>query len=1556
MATLLNTRDFSSIALSAITGPTITNVQVTNSSYVPQTATALSTLTGGYITVTGTNFTSTTNIYLDYGTLVSATSVTYVSATTLHVQMPPMAAGNYIMILVTSTGSIAIRINAVAYAQTPIWISSPAIAGYNGVQLNINLSSSIGYLDTVIYSVAQGSSLPNGLTLTSTGLLSGTITGLTNNTTYNVTLVATDSENQAVPQTFTIVISTQIDTYFNQSLLINGSYLQTPYLLDSSINNNQISPVGQARSDIFNPYYGNGYYSVVFNGLTDYLYGSLNSSAFIEGQGSYTLEGYFNLNAQGGGTIPTTLGILNACLSTVSTSAYHAWGFYSSTQIAISTNNSLTYNYVTLSQSLPLFTWFHLAIVFNGTTNTGVIYYNGVQVGAWADATAYTANLNGIYMVGSMYGSTGLFKGYISSLRFVKSVAVYTSSFTPSFTIPLINYTNYTALLLCQNSSFTDNSINSSTNTITPVGVTKVSIYIPYTASSSYSTYGSGYLNGSTDYWTVPSTTNLQMLGSDFTIETNIYLTALPSTNSYYVICSKGSVANSNFEYQYSIYNNLGSYKFDLQITTNGTTVLEYQSNTTLLYINQWYNVSVSKVLNTVYFWINGTSLGQFSSTSSTLFAGSANLIIGALVGTSASYFYTGYLSNFRLTKGTGLYYLPYTPSTTQITIVANTQLLSLQFNGPVLNNGIIDLGPFNNIITRNGYVTQGSFTPFSQNGWSYYLDGTTGSIGVVISYQGSSNFNLSNVSFTIEAYIWVQTLSTNQYIVNLASSLVSPSGLVFGINSSGYPIIGNGAGTINAGSIAVSVNSWNHIAVVSNGTTCTLYTNGVANATTYNFNPNSASYVYIGKDAAGSNYFNGYVSNIRIVSGTQVYTGNFTPSTVPLTFLSNTILLTAQSNRYVDNSLTSVPLISIGNASVQAFSPFIDNTNIPNSFSGYFPGGTSTYITTSGTQIIPGSYPYTIESWINISTYASNPVIVSQGTAGNAGRTSFFVNSSGYLSYGIGGTVVTSTGTVPLNTWTYVAVVATSSTSVTFYIGNFSSGTVGLTGTPQNSALVVGGDWQGSPSITGYMSNLRISNIARSIYYAPLTYFISDLNTTLLMFVNNSGISDLSPASNALTIAGTVNLYTVNPFGNTLTQPVTYSTSAIGGSLYFNGITDYLTIPASINNFFGIGTFTVEFWLYPTTLPTTGTTYSLVDFWCNTTGSYLNGTSNTQWTTVLYSSGAVEFIYATGVNSATTITSANTININTWSHIAFVRNSAGTLNIYINGVQDSASGALGNVYLGYSNYTGSIGVETNTKVSTSYYAGYLSNVRINNFAVYTTPFSPPIAPLIGTTVGTLLLLNAIHAGIFDASGRINFVTNNSFSSSAVYKFGNDSMYYSGNAYLLASYNPFFNFGTGNFTIEFWINSSSIASGQQVIGQYSSSYSTWSIKFTSTGVLGYYVSSNGLSWNIANGLTIGSVTVGSWYHVALVRNGSTFTPYINGVAGTTSTSSAAVYNTTAPLTIGATYNSGSSIFDGQLISTFSNYFNGYIDDLRLTKGIARYTTTFTPPVIGDFPQ
>jgi hypothetical protein len=144
-----------------------------------------------------------------------------------------------------------------------------------------------------------------------------------------------------------------------------------------------------------------------------------------------------------------------------------------------------------------------------------------------------------------------------------------------------------------------------------------------------------------------------------------------------------------------------------------------------------------------------------------------------------------------------------------------------------------------------------------------------------------------------------------------------------------------------------------------------------------------------------------------------------------------------------------------------------------------------------------------------------------------------------------------------------------------------------------------------------------------------------------------------------------------------------------------------------------------------------------------------------------------------------------------------------------------------------------------------------------------------------------------------------------------------------------------FAFGSGDFTIEMWVYAATTGTTK---GLYDSRPSGTNgayafIYLDSSNVISYLINSGGGT------ITGTALSVSTWYHVAVARSGTSTKLFLNGVqVGST-------------LTDSNTYlNAGTSRpFIGANASSLGSYFNGYIDDLRVTKGIARYTATFTPP-------
>ena len=227
---------------------------------------------------------------------------------------------------------------------------------------------------------------------------------------------------------------------------------------------------------------------------------------------------------------------------------------------------------------------------------------------------------------------------------------------------------------------------------------------------------------------------------------------------------------------------------------------------------------------------------------------------------------------------------------------------------------------------------------------------------------------------------------------------------------------------------------------------------------------------------------------------------------------------------------------------------------------------------------------------------------------------------------------------------------------------------------------------------------------------------------------------------------------------------------------------------------------------------------------------------------------------------------------------------------------------------------------------------GYLSNYRIvKGTAVYTSSFTPPTAPVSAIT-NTQLLLNATNAGIYDATALNDMETvGNAKVSTTQYKWGASSMSFDGTGdWLLLPDNVNITLNRAAFTIEGWIYLNAVGSARGIVGK-------------GTGTTGWLLSINSSNQVVFTDTTTaitstGTLSVSTWYHIAVVRSttGTNQTKiYINGTNDGTGTS-ATNFSQTNSMYVGADRTGGSA-------------FNGYIEDLRITNGVARYTANFTAP-------
>lgn len=218
--------------------------------------------------------------------------------------------------------------------------------------------------------------------------------------------------------------------------------------------------------------------------------------------------------------------------------------------------------------------------------------------------------------------------------------------------------------------------------------------------------------------------------------------------------------------------------------------------------------------------------------------------------------------------------------------------------------------------------------------------------------------------------------------------------------------------------------------------------------------------------------------------------------------------------------------------------------------------------------------------------------------------------------------------------------------------------------------------------------------------------------------------------------------------------------------------------------------------------------------------------------------------------------------------------------------------------------------------------------------------FGAPQDPF-GANVQLLLHMNGANGSTTFTDSSLNNLTVTGFGdaqiSTAQFKYGGAAGYFDGNGgYLILPGNEALAMGSENYTIEMWMYLNSNAQ----------------FAFIDTNPAGTPgLRPNGFCWfmetsqqtrlyfngnNIISSST-NAIPLNQWFHAALVRSNGITTIYINGIdVGSTNAS----YNATAAI-------------DGSLIGTFCDALflspDGYIDDLRITKGVARYTSSFTPP-------
>lgn len=878
---------------------------------------------------------------------------------------------------------------------------------------------------------------------------------------------------------------------------------------------------------------------------------------------------------------------------------------------------------------------------------------------------------------------------------------------------------------------------------------------------------------------------------------------------------------------------------------------------------------------------------------------------------------YIGYVNNSPLGN---------TKTNNVTSTTATTALLNVN-NTPMYT----DASTNNQTITPVGLPSTSNSTPFG-NGWSTYFDGA----GDLLNTPSTSAFDFSTAPSTFEMWIYPTALpGSGNYcrLLRFGANSVSSSFVAFqftsdgsgaiGVPLTGYTGLGFAAGTVD-------LNRWQHFAVVLDGTNSKVFKNGSLVASGTVTMPTSANNIcYIGYDTPGTVNFNyaGYISNIRVVKGSALYTSNFIPSTAPLTAVSGTSLLACQSSMHVDGSSNNFQLTPSGDARPMVFSPF-DRKSF-----NLAATSASSVSATAAISLATSTSPLTLEAWVKISGNTAG-CIISDSYTGGSDAVSFVLGLNDgalngstvagnkpwfgfYSGTSWTGNILVSTTGIPFNEWVHIAGVFTGSTCRIYVNGKLiASGGPSTWTTVASNTVFIGRRWDTSSSAY-FNGNIAEARISKELVYSgeftpPTSPLTAGANTALLVACDGA-IIDKSTNRYSLTATGQV--------WQMKDTPYTYSPiiSFTGQSAFFNGTTSYLSVPANANFSFGTGDFTVECWV----------NYAAVS---NTNGKIIadtrpTSTNGSYWVFGVTNTGVAQFLTMTTGGTTITDTQARP---NQWVHYAVTRQGT-SLRMFANGILVASATDSSNI----SSDVFNIGKNAfSSGAADTFWSGHISNLRVvKGTALYTANFVAPTAALTAVSGTSILMsVNGIVVGDLTANNLPTVAFNNvANANKSPNTLVNNSIYFDGTGdYATILSNPELTLGTADFTIEFWLYRINAAD----IGLYDQRLNSNTIHPTiyyqnSTGTIRYYTGA-------AERISGGFVPQYGWCHVAACRINGVTRLYLDGSQ------------------VGADYADTNNYLAnpvqlGQFGNTFGGGpFNGYMSGVRVTRGIGLYTGSFIP--------
>ena len=626
---------------------------------------------------------------------------------------------------------------------------------------------------------------------------------------------------------------------------------------------------------------------------------------------------------------------------------------------------------------------------------------------------------------------------------------------------------------------------------------------------------------------------------------------------------------------------------------------------------------------------------------------------------------------------------------------------------------------------TRNGSPTQGSFSPFSteEGKWSVYFDGSANHNPICVGTglgAAPTDVYAETSDFTLEFFVF--TTIRQQTLFDSRSGINASTGIVLYQNASGALTWYVGADKITASASAMTADAWNHVALSRTGGTSRMWINGThVGSFSDSFNYSNLGNYCIGGPVGylGTYVFQGHISNFRFIKGTAIYSGSsdITVPTSALTAVTNTKLLTCQSNRYKDNSTVGNTITPIGSAysRIQPLSPFAPSAEYDASTmggSGHFVRTTNDSISLTDNSLAIGNGDFTIEGWYYFDGDNSSSVGLFQQDNGVKGPAIGWwpANSNGWQLYYGSSYVGTTESGIRMYEWIHVAFVRSSGT-IKVYVNGVNSATQSDTTNYTSTNFKIGQYYSTGYGMEGYISNFKMClNAIYTSNFTPPTALVtptsggsSAASTKILVNFTNAAIIDSSRKTNALTVGNAQLDTSVKKFGT--------------ASAEFDGTSDSLKLVNVVP--IGYNPFTIEFFFRSNTT-SLDTYYRRLYKMASVTGQ------SNEWAEICinhssgsYGSGNNIFVYVPDTNGR--IIGTATPFDNNWHHFALTRDTSNNFKMFVDGTQDGSTATNANNFSQSEHLVGA-----NDTSGNGDFLGYIDELRLTMKARYTANFTAP--------------------------------------------------------------------------------------------------------------------------------------------------------------------------------------------------------------------------------------